>query len=108
MIKMQILMDRDKIERDAIYDISAIQASLDTFMVEKLGLIKADNGFYLGRGVKSDFSNFGIAYSKLRRQDWFLENVETWLYFNSDSSLNPDDFIVEDFKAHCFDNHKAA
>jgi hypothetical protein len=101
-------MDSDKIAHDSVYDASAIQDSLDSFMVGKLGFTKGVDGFYLGKGGKTDFSNFGIAYSKLRRQSWFLDNVKTWLYFNSDSSLDPDEFIVEDFKAHCHQSHMVA
>jgi hypothetical protein len=34
--------------------------------------------------------------------------VKTWLYFNSDASDNPDDFVVEDFKAFCLDATQAS
>jgi hypothetical protein len=100
MIKMQIVMDVDKITRESVYDTLSIQNSLDSFMVGKLGFAKGSGGFYLGNGEDTDFSNFGIAYSKLRRQSWFLDNVKTWLYFNS-AHLDPNEYVVEDFKVHC-------
>jgi hypothetical protein len=101
MIKMQIFMDDDKIGRENRYSVSKIHKELDKFMVGTLHLVKADDGFYLGTGSRQDFSTFGIAFNTLRKKDWFASNVRTWLYFNSDASDNPEDFVVEDFKKHC-------
>jgi hypothetical protein len=47
-----------------------------------------------------------LAFNTLRKKDWFLDNVKTWLYFNSDASDDPDDFVVEDFKAFCAGNRR--
>jgi hypothetical protein len=66
-------------------------------MVGKLGFQKAHNGFYLGTGNDKDFSRFGIVFTTLRHKEWFAESVKTWLYFNSDASDDPEDYVVEDF-----------
>ena len=100
MIKMQIIMDTDKIRRDGKLNPDEVQQKLDGYFA-KLGMKKAANGFYLGTGSGKDFSRFGLAYSSLREKSWFLDNVKTWLYFNSDASYDPNDFVVEDFKQHC-------
>jgi hypothetical protein len=106
MIKMQIVMDDDKIRRQEQYNVDKIYKTLDSFLVGKLGLQKADDGFYLGRGDRKDFSYFGLAFNTLRKKEWFLDNVETWLYFNSDASDDPNDFVIEDFKAFCLDKQR--
>ncbi|MDR1292185.1 MAG: hypothetical protein LBJ91_02150 [Clostridiales Family XIII bacterium] len=99
MIKMQILMDEPKILREKRYDLSAIYKALDDFFVGHLHLIKRDGGFYVGRGSKNDFGNFGRAMWTLQKHPWFIDNVDTWLYFNSEDSDDPNDFVIEDFKA---------
>jgi hypothetical protein len=104
---MQIIMNDEKIRRQKQYDADKIHRTLDSFLVEKLGLIKSDDGFYLGRGDGKDFSHFGLAFNTLRKKGWFLDNVATWLYFNSDASDDPEDFAIEDFKAFCTDNQRA-
>ena len=47
------------------------------------------------------FGNFGIAMTTLGNKRWFMENVDTWLYFYSEDSEDPDDFVIEDFKEMC-------
>jgi hypothetical protein len=106
MIKMQIVMDDDKIRRQKHYNIDKIYRSLDAFLIDKLGLKKSDDGLYLGRGDGKDFSYFGLAFNTLRKKEWFLDNVKTRLYFNSDASDYPEDFVVEDFKAFCVNNRR--
>jgi hypothetical protein len=99
MIKMQIIMDNNRIKHQGQYTIEKIGNAVDEFLVGKLGFVKAEDGFYLGNGGGKDFSYFGIAFNTLRKKTWFIDNVETWLYYNSDASDDPDDFVIEDFKA---------
>jgi NADH:ubiquinone oxidoreductase subunit len=101
MIKMQIVMDDAKIERERKYRVEQIHQALDNYFVSKLGMKKASRGFYNGTGSGKDFSRFGLAYSTLSEKDWFLDNVKTWLYYNSDASYDSEDYVVEDFKEHC-------
>jgi hypothetical protein len=100
---MQIKMDDDKIRMEKKYDLEKIYATIDQFMIDKLHLVKSDDGFYLGSGNGKDFSYFGLAFNTLRKKSWFMDNVKTWLYFNSDASDDPDDFVIEDFREFCFD-----
>ncbi|MDR1183597.1 MAG: hypothetical protein LBK67_02230 [Coriobacteriales bacterium] len=62
---------------------------------------KDADGFYLGTGSPDDFGNFGLAMVTLGKKDWFMDNVNTWLYFNSEDSDDPEDFVIEDFKEFC-------
>ena len=106
MIKMQIIMDEEKILREKKYSLATISDTLDRFFLENLHLAKGADGFYLGSGAKTDFGNFGRAMWTLGKKAWFIENVETWLYFNSDDSDDPDDYIIEDFKDYCLKKYK--
>jgi hypothetical protein len=96
MIKMQIIMDDDKIARENKLSPERVHQRIDDYLVGQLGLKKNGNGFYLGFDPKKDFSYFGLAFNTLRKTDWFVDNVKSWLYFNSDASYDPDDFVVED------------
>ena len=107
MIKMQIIMDEEKILREKNFSLAKIYEAIDKFFLDNLQLIKGDDGFYLGSGAKTDFGNFGRAVWMLSKKAWFMENVATWLYFNSDDSDDPNDFIVEDFKEYCLRKYKA-
>lgn len=107
MIKMQIILDDDKMRHEGKLDPSQAYQAIDNYLIGKLGLQKTDQSFYIGTGSTQDFSLFGLAFNTLRKKDWFTENVKTWLYFNSDSSENPEDFIVEDFKDY-YQNHLRA
>jgi hypothetical protein len=39
----------------------------------------------------------------LGKKRWFMDNVDTWLYFNSEDSEDPTDYVVEDFKETCLE-----
>jgi hypothetical protein len=97
MIKMQIQMDKKKIEKDGRYSMSKISGTLDDYLVNQLHFAKGKNGFYMGTGSPDDFGNFGLAMVTLGKKGWFMDNVKTWLYFNSDDSDDPEDYVIEDF-----------
>jgi hypothetical protein len=106
MIKMQIVMDEDKILREGKYSLCEIYETIDDYFVKKLKLVKAEDGFYISSGIKSDFGNFGLAMWTLGKKDWFMDNVDTWLYFNSEDSDSSDDYVVEDFKDFCMQKYR--
>jgi hypothetical protein len=101
MIKMQIKMNEKKINDEGRYSLSKIYGALDEYFVGRLSVKKGSDGFYVGTGSPKDFGNFGLAMVTLGKKDWFMDNVETWLYYNSEDSDNPEDFVVEDFKEFC-------
>lgn len=107
MIKMQIIMDEEKILREKKYSLAKVYETLDHFFLDNLHLAKGEDSFYLGSGAKTDFGNFGRAMWTLSKKAWFLDNVQTWLYFNSDDSDDPNDFVIEDFKDYCLKKYRA-
>jgi hypothetical protein len=98
MQKMQILMDEEKIIQEKKYDLVKLYAKLDSLFIDKWHLEKDAGGFYIGKGSQHDFAHFCLATAYLSERPWFMDNVDTWLYFNSDDSYNPNDYIIEDFK----------
>jgi virulence-associated protein VapD len=108
MIKMQILMDERKILREKKYDLDKIYAFLDEVFVVKCGLKKGFGGFYLETGANDDLALFARAIRILERQEWFLQNVDTWLLFDSTDRDDPEDFNVEDAKAYYLAKYKVS
>jgi hypothetical protein len=105
MIKMQIVMDEAKINREGRYSLSKIYGTIDDFFLNRLRLVKEPGGYYSGSGQPNDFANFGIAMTTLGKKTWFMDNVDKWLYFNSEDSEDPNDYIVEDFKEACLTHY---
>jgi hypothetical protein len=100
MLKIQVIMDDSKIRREGLYDVRKIHRAVDSVFVDEYGLVKGEGGFYLESGVKDDFVDFFGAILLLKDEEWFIDNVETWLWFNSDDSPDPEDFAIEDIKEH--------
>ncbi|MDR1184935.1 MAG: hypothetical protein LBK67_09070 [Coriobacteriales bacterium] len=100
MLKVQVLMDDGKIDSEEKYDVGKVHRAVDRVFTERYGLLKGKDGFYLERGSELDYANFWNAILLLKDQPWFLDNVETWLWFNSDDSPDPADFAVEDLREH--------
>jgi hypothetical protein len=107
MIKMQLILDSNKMLQENAANVAKVQQAVDDYLIDSLHLKKADDGFYYGDGSGKDFSRFGLAFNTLRKKDWFINSVSTWLYFNSDASDDPDDFVIEDMKEFSL-NHLAA
>ena len=105
MIKMQIIMDENKINSEGKYTLAKIYSTLDDFFINRLNFQKESGGYYTGSGLPNDFGNFGIAMTTLGKKRWFMENVDTWLYFNSEDSEDPNDFVIEDFKETCLKHY---
>jgi len=94
MIKMKIVLDEEKMLHEG-YDIEHTWNLIDE-LFQRLELSKAEKGYYMGSNKSTDFAHFGLAGIKLGEQDWFLDNVIEWLWFNNDMSSNKNDFNIED------------
>lgn len=98
MIKMIIKMNDDKIEVENKYTLERIYSGLDRIFAGYGYDREVINGNleYKGNCDPSDFGKFGRIYNGLRKQTWFVDNVDTWLLCNSDDVDDPEDFSVED------------
>ena len=102
MIKMTIRMNEEKISTSSEYTVEHIYQALDSIF-SKYGMdrTETDRGIeYVGHNRPTDFAYFGKIMLGLKEQPWFMDNVKTWLYCNSDDSDSPTDFNEEDLLVH--------
>lgn len=99
MLKMEILMNRAKLEADG-YDFNKSIAIICNGLKES-GFIKELNeeGHIIYRGTNSDkdFAYFGLVYNKLVAQQWFKNACEEWYLLNDSKSKNGEFLIAGDF-----------
>ncbi|MBD5106187.1 MAG: hypothetical protein HDT41_04340 [Lachnospiraceae bacterium] len=94
MYKIFLELDYDKLERDDRYNIEKIDKVLREMFSEK-GITKNSDGFYVG----GTFEAFWAIILNLSKQNWFIDNLKTWKWYNSDGSKDPEDYAVEDLLA---------
>lgn len=88
MMKMKITMNENRIIKEKKYDVSKIYAYLDK-LFQKRGMVKKD-GWY----INGSFTACGAVIINLTSKDWFMENVDEWLWYDED------DGSTEDLKKH--------
>ena len=88
MMKMYISLDNNKILREKKYSLDKINNYLDV-QFENRGMTKAQDGWY----INGDFASCGAMSVKLSRLDWFMDNVDEWLWCDTS------DQSVDDLKA---------
>lgn len=103
MIKMEIRMDDEKILKERKYRLEAVYEAVDKafghwdFKGEKTS---SGSVIYKDNGSDRDFGRFGSIVNALKKKEWFMGNVATWILYDSDDSDSPDDFATEDLIAH--------
>jgi len=90
MFKMQIVLDEQKMTENG-YSSPDIYNRLDRIF-ESLNINKTSKGVFEGKGTPHDFGNFGGAIIILKRQNWFMPLVNTWLWHT--------DTGIEDVASH--------
>lgn len=109
MLKMMISMNYDKIATEKRYSIDGIYATIDN-LFSKLGLSRLERSqdglIYHGNGNARDYGRFGRVVNTLKRQAWFMDNVDEWRLFDSDDAENPEDFNEEDLLLHYREKQK--
>lgn len=100
MLKLEIVLDKEKIEAEGKYDWVAMQAILDEIFKQQ-GLIKSDVGIYVGSGSSNDFTNFWRITWAIAETECFMNNVKKWVWYNSDDSKDENDFAAEDIIEFC-------
>lgn len=103
MLKMLIQMNSDKITHEEKYSILGITQTIDATFA-KMGLLKLSDSsgslIYCDTGDARDFGRFGAIVNALKKQQWFMDNVSEWIFYDSDDSDNPDDFSEENLLEH--------
>ena len=88
MMKMKVVMDEDRIAKEDKYDLMKIYSYHDR-LFQKRGMTR-EEGWY----INGTFSSCGAVIINLISNDWFLSNVDEWIWYDED------DGSIEDLKAH--------
>lgn len=103
MLKMLICMNQDKINAERKYNLDSMHETINALFLN-LGLSSMRNTsgqwVYRDNGDMRDYGRFGRVVNTLKRQAWFMDNVETWRFYDSDDSDNSEDFNEEDLLSH--------
>ena len=91
MIRTLIELDKEKIERERIYDYEKMQQHIDDRIAKQGGYKDAD-GWY----TNGTWEGFGAIASVLEEKEWFMNNVKTWLWNNTDYEDGPEDKCISD------------
>jgi hypothetical protein len=91
MMKMQVEMKNDA---------DGKLRELVDHIAERSGLVKQDDGMYIPKNEDQDFVQITIFIDKVRKENWFRDNVDTWLWYDNDGNINGR-FDVDDVKT-CF------
>lgn len=103
VIKMEVRMDDEKILRERKYRLEAVYEAVEkaygqwNFKGEKTS---SGSVMYKDNGSDRDLGRFFSIVNALKKQEWFMGNVATWVLYDSDDSDSPDDFATEDLIAH--------
>ncbi len=103
MLKLEIRLDENKIREEGKYAPDHLNRTLiKAFEKEQLDYRSEPDGtlVFAGRGQAKDYGCFGKLITALRKQLWFMEYVERWVWFNSDDGEDENDFAVEDVLRH--------
>ena len=91
MIRMYIELNKDKIEREGIYNYEKMQQHIDE-KITRQGGYKDSDGWY----TNGTWEGFGAIAAVLERSEWFMNNVKTWLWNNKDYEIELNDECIED------------
>ena len=99
MLKLEIRLNENKILTEGKYTTECLnQTLISAFEEEQLDCRKESDGtlVFVGRGRAKDYGCFGMLITALKREMWFMNYVEKWIWYNSDDGESEDDFAVED------------
>ena len=103
MLKLEIKLDEDKINKEQKYSISSIYQTLsqafDSYQLRKEYEPDGTIVFY-GNGNSRDYGAFGCIITSLKEKSWFMDYVIKWIWYNSDDGEDENDFAIEDVLYH--------
>ncbi|GHU62238.1 hypothetical protein AGMMS49983_03340 [Clostridia bacterium] len=103
--KLQIVMDKAKIQFEGKYTYDNIVAAIDNVLVTQLGMLKESDDIYVGPGTRHDFAKLGKGGLFLAEQSWFSNNVKSMEYYSIDAEY-PDSIDQEDWKKSMIENRR--
>lgn len=98
---IKIVMDEEKILREGKYTLEEIYKNID-YLAEFSRMKKIDKFYYVSKNdTPSDLGCF--VWSNLEEQDWFIENVKEWLWFDKIEGVHD---IIDFYKNKKMKNEK--
>lgn len=102
-VKTEIRLSKGKIQKDGRYTAESLYEAIDkVFSKYGFGKIILKDGTiaYTGNGNPADYGTFGMIITGLKDKAWFVNNLDKWLWYNSDDGVDDNDFSVEDILFH--------
>lgn len=99
MLKLEIKLDENRINEEQKYTPEKIYQVIDrAFQEHELRKEMESDGtrVFYGTGNKYDYGAFGLLITTLSEKPWFMDYVIKWVWYNSDSGRDEEDFSVED------------
>lgn len=84
MMKMEVQMDEKKIKQSGAYSVEQINTMVSEVAKKKGITKKNESGLFIGNDDDEGFSNFGLMVLYLKKQEWFLPFVKTWVLYVGD------------------------
>lgn len=84
MRKFEIHLNDEKILADGKYTPEQVHNALDVAF-ESVGIDKAENGVYVGKGTDKDTDSFIAMYFFLLDTKWCVDYIDKWIAYNNDS-----------------------
>lgn len=103
MLKLEIKMDENKINKEQRYTTDSIYQTLEqTFSRYNLRKERESDGTVVvyGNGQPKDYGAFGYIITSLKEKAWFMDYVTKWVWYNSDDGDDEEDFAIEDVLYH--------
>ncbi|MDR2610105.1 MAG: hypothetical protein LBC58_01465 [Clostridiales Family XIII bacterium] len=98
MFRIQIELDKDKIINERKYHYEDIVSKIDTIFTVHAGFIKETDTSYIIDDNSEELARLMIVNKKLRKANWFVPYVKTWLLYELEdegqSILNIEDVKV--------------
>ncbi|MDR2156213.1 MAG: hypothetical protein LBO81_00320 [Clostridiales Family XIII bacterium] len=96
MMKMQIVLNKEKMLKEGRHSYETITERLNGIFARH-GFTQEPGGFYAG-GHDNDCTVCGGLYLYLRKQDWFVPYLQTWLLYDSEEAAPGEWWGIEDLR----------
>jgi hypothetical protein len=110
MLKLEIALDEQKIVDEGKYEVSSIYKCIDDIFTQN-NLLKAEvsenSHFYCDKGKNTDLADMFRCIFYLETQDWFMDYVITWLFYNSYNCTANDEIEVIDIVSKNYPDRKS-
>jgi virulence-associated protein VapD len=79
MIRMEIEMNEERLQRQRGISAASVYKKIDAMFAER-SIIKQDTGIYIEAEGRDDLSSFCILMRNLRKAKWFYPYVNRWMF----------------------------